>query len=210
MEDFCVYIPTYNEARTIGPLVRELKTLGARVTVIDDSSPDMTGQIAMRAGAVVHRRPEKSGLASAYIDALAMSTADYTITMDAGGTHTPAKVMELYNMRKEADIVIAQRSFHGLTWRRLLSQACGLFFLRHGIRDATCGLRCYRIDKIRSKLPLIKSKGHVFQAELLALGLLAGLSVACVEIPYLVEKDSRVRVWEMREALCLLPLLLGY
>lgn len=196
-DKFCVGIPTYNEAGTIEKLVYNLKELGAHVVVMDDSSPDNTAKFAELAGAEVISRPPKSGLASAYLDLLKSSPCRYMVTFDAGGTHRPIDALTLYRLRKSADIVIAQRRFTGVSYRRWLSFAATLGFIRYGITDVTCGLRCYDTD---IEIPTLEAKGHIFQAELLKKLLNKGYTTRQYEIPYILDTNSHVRLWEIVEA----------
>ncbi len=202
---FCVGIPVYNEAKTIGRLVHQLRTLDAHVIVLDNSSEDDTVAVADHYGAEVRSRPYQPWAATAYLNLIQHSPARYMITMDAGGTHIPEGALALFSCRHAADLILAQRQFHGLCKRRLLSLAASLPFRSYDIYDATCGLRCYdtqALDRIDFPWPYpLASKGHIFQAELLWMLLYRGLSTYTCRIPYALDGQTNIQPREIKEAL---------
>lgn len=197
--DVAVAIPTYDEHNTIFPIVRGLGDLFDAIYVIDDSLNAGTRIAAGQAGARVIRGPG-CGLAAAYLYAIRSIDAEYIITMDAGFTHPAYFVKKLATWRRAADIVVIQRKMGCTSYRSLLTSAAGMTI--GTIKDATCGARSYRRDAILPILDRVKSKGHVFQAEILYHALSGGLSVAGLNLgmPYLLEMSSRVRGWEIRES----------
>ena len=197
-----VCLPTYNERENLEPMVRALgDVLGAagRVLVIDDDSPDGTGELADRLAAelpwveVLHRG-RKEGLGPAYLAGFrhALHTdAELVLEMDCDFSHDPAAVPRLIAAAREADLVLGSRYVPGGSvgnWGRgrLLVSAGGSLYARLllgvGIRDLTGGFKCYRREVLeRIDLDAIRSKGYAFQIETTYRALRAGFRV--VEVP---------------------------
>lgn len=197
-----VCLPTYNERDNLEPMVRALAEVlpeGGRVLVIDDNSPDGTGEIADRLAAelpwleVLHR-PEKQGLGRAYVDgfhhALAEG-ADLVLEMDCDFSHDPKDVPRLIAATDDADLALGSRYVKGgqvADWgptRRAIS-AGGSFYARvllsSQIRDLTGGFKCYRRKVLETiDLDAIDSKGYAFQIETTYRAIRAGFDV--VEVP---------------------------
>src|SRR5688500_1554562 len=116
-----VCLPTYNERENLERMVRALVSLGVRILVIDDNSPDGTGEIADRlaaelAGVSVLHRARKEGLGHAYLAGFrkALSEgADLVLEMDCDFSHDPADVPRLIEAAADADLVIGSRYVHG-------------------------------------------------------------------------------------------------
>jgi dolichol-phosphate mannosyltransferase len=198
----CVCLPTYNERENLEPMLDALaRVLGPadRVLVIDDRSPDGTGELADRAAErlafvdVLHR-PRKEGLGPAYLagfrQALAAG-AELVLEMDCDFSHDPADVPRLIAAAGDADVVLGSRYVEGGTvgnWgrlRRAISAGGSLYargLLGIGVRDPTGGFKCFRRHVLEA-LPLerIASKGYAFQIETTYRALRAGFRV--VEIP---------------------------
>ncbi len=181
-----VVIPTYNEAETLEPVVARLRAAvpEADVLVVDDGSPDGTGDIADRlvaAGQAVHvlHRTEKAGLGAAYIAGFRWALAegyDVVVEMDSDGSHAPEELPRLLTALREADLVIGSRwvpggqirnwplyrqviSIGGSTYARLL--------LRFPVRDSTSGYRAFRRQVLEElKLDEVASQGYCFQIDL--------------------------------------------
>src|SRR5947209_867571 len=201
-----VVIPTYNEAANVEPIVRattdELHRLGIaehRVLVVDDNSPDGTGQIADTVAAeldtveVLHRE-QKTGLGHAYLAGFAVALtagAEWLIQMDADFSHDPKYLGELLDATNRADLVLGSRYVAGggvRDWgllRRLISRGGGLYartILGVGIHDLTGGFKCIRREVLnRIELESVRAEGYVFQIEVTYRTLLAGFRVR--EIP---------------------------
>ncbi len=200
-----VCIPTYNEVGTVEALVgavrRELDAAGidSHVLVIDDASPDGTGQIAERMAAAdprVHvlHRAEKQGIGPAYRDGFrhAMAQgADLILEMDCDFSHDPADVPRLIAAADRADLVLGSRYTQGggvAEWgliRRGISRGGCLYaqaILRTEVRDLTGGFKCFRRPVLEA-IPLdqVGGAGYVFQVEMTYRALLAGFTV--VEVP---------------------------
>ena len=182
-----VCVPTYNEreniARLIARILQELPD--AEVMIIDDGSPDGTGQIvddiASREPRVrcIHR-PGKMGLGTAYIAAFKWALErDYThcFEIDADFSHDPADLPRLLDATKEFDIAIGSRFYAGrlsiVNWplsRLILSMAATLYArVITGLKlwDCTTGYKCFRRE-VLAHLPLdkVKSEGYSFQIEM--------------------------------------------
>lgn len=199
-----VVLPTYDERETIeGVLQRLLEADGQlEVLVVDDSSPDGTGEIvrevAARDGRVtLVQRPGKQGLASAYAlgfrDALA-DGADLIVEMDADLSHRPEDLPALLRAAEDHDLVIGSRYVPGgsvKNWspvRRLLSRTANLYArvaLGLPVADSTSGYRVFRREVLDELLrPGIASEGYAFQIELALRAWRAGFSVGEVPITF--------------------------
>jgi dolichol-phosphate mannosyltransferase len=200
-----VCLPTYNERENIEPMVRALDDvfrrhdLDARVLVIDDSSPDGTGEIADRLAnefsflSVLHR-PKKEGLGPAYLAGFvwALATdADRIVEMDCDFSHDPEDLPRLLAASADADLVLGSRYVEGggtRNWglgRRLVSRFGSLYariILGVGIKDLTGGFKCFRRTVIEEiGLEQITTRGYAFQIETTYRALKAGCRV--VEVP---------------------------
>jgi dolichol-phosphate mannosyltransferase len=217
----CVCLPTYNEAENLEPMVDRLgEILGSDgiVLVIDDNSPDGTGEIADRLAAerpwvqVLHR-PRKEGLGPAYLDGFRRALeleADLIFELDCDFSHDPADVPRLAAAAAEAHLVVGSRYVRrggtknwGLL-RRLISRGGSLYaqiLLGVPIRDLTGGFKCYRREVLEAiDLDAIRSKGYAFQIETTYRALRAGFRV--VEVP-IVFTDREVGGSKMSKAIVL-------
>jgi len=196
-----VIVPTYNERANLVPLLERLLAIpDLRVLIVDDASPDGTGQIAdgyaaaNRARVQVLHRTGKRGLGLSYIDGMyvALRTdATHICQMDADLSHNPADVPRLLHAAEQADFVIGSRYVAGgriENWplhRRMLSTFANRYIraiTRLAIRDCTSGFRCWRREALE-RLPLasIRSDGYAFIVELAWEASRAGLR--CTEVP---------------------------
>ena len=183
-----VITPTYNEAENLPNLVTTLLTLplDLYVLIVDDNSPDGTGQIADDLAAVypsrvdVLHRPGKMGLRSAYLNgfqkALAGS-AQAVVQMDADFSHDPSALVSMANLLESSDVVLGSRytpggsvDKHWPFWRKRLS-AFGNYYARTilglPLHDVTTGYRMWRRETL-AHMPLerIQSNGYVFLVEM--------------------------------------------
>jgi dolichol-phosphate mannosyltransferase len=219
-----VVIPTYNEAENLEPLVRAILPALAsatgtyRVLIVDDSSPDGTGEIADRLAVeldsleVLHRT-EKDGLGRAYaagFERALAGGAELVIQMDADFSHDPAHLPALIAAAADADLVIGSRyvSGGGVTeWgalRRLLSRG-GSWYARTilgvPVRDLTGGFKCFRRDLLeRLSLTGFQTAGFGFQVEVTYRAARAGARVS--EVPILF-RDRRVGASKMSSRIVL-------
>jgi dolichol-phosphate mannosyltransferase len=217
----CVCLPTYNERENLEPMVDRLgEVFGGEgiVLVIDDNSPDGTGEIADRLAEerewvhVLHR-PRKEGLGPAYLDGFRRALelgADLILEIDCDFSHDPADVPRLVAAAADADLVIGSRYVPGggtQNWgllRRLISRGGSLYaqlLLGVPIRDLTGGFKCYRRAVLETiDLDAIHSKGYAFQIETTYRALRAGFRV--VEVP-IVFVDRQVGGSKMSKTIVL-------
>jgi dolichol-phosphate mannosyltransferase len=195
-----VCLPTYNERENLEPMLRALAPHGVRVLVIDDNSPDGTGEIADRLAqeldfvSVLHRE-RKEGLGPAYLAGFRRALADgadFVLEMDCDFSHDPADVPRLVDACKSgADLALGSRYVPGggtENWgilRRVVS-AGGSWYARVilGVRihDLTGGFKCYRRSVLETiDLDAVHSKGYAFQIETTYRTLRKGFRV--VEVP---------------------------
>jgi dolichol-phosphate mannosyltransferase len=206
-------LPTYNEAENIEAVVRasldRLEEAGGphTVLIVDDNSPDGTGQIADRLAAelapvrVLHR-PGKQGLGRAYLDGFALAlenSADLVMEMDSDFSHDPADIPRLIAAAGAADLVLGSRYVPGggiVNWgwmRRALSWggcAYARILLGLPVRDLTGGFKCFNARVLRGiDLTGVHADGYGFQIEMTYRAVRAGFTVA--EVPILF-RERRV------------------
>lgn len=214
-----VCLPTYNERENLERMVRALGAYGVRVLVIDDGSPDGTGEIADRLAAeldyvdVLHR-PRKEGLGPAYLAGFRRALADgaeLILEMDCDFSHDPADVPRLIAAAEEgADLVLGSRYVEGgaiPSWgplRRAISYGASLYarlWLRWDVRDATGGFKCFRREVLeRIDLGSISAKGYAFQIETTYRAVRAGFRVRELPITFV---DREVGGSKMSRAIVL-------
>jgi dolichol-phosphate mannosyltransferase len=223
-------LPTYDEAENIESFVvavREKLPTSAQVLIVDDNSPDGTGEIADRLAerydnvSVLHR-PGKEGLGPAYIvgfrHALAAG-AGLVLEMDSDFSHDPAYLPRLLEAAKRADLVIGSRYVPGggvAKWgalRRAISRggsAYARMVLGVGVHDLTGGFKCFRREVLEAiDLDAIQARGYAFQVEMTYRAIQLGFKVA--EVP-IVFRDRQVGSSKMdrsivAEAIWRVPLL---
>jgi dolichol-phosphate mannosyltransferase len=204
-----VVIPTFNERENIVAITRRVATAvpAAHLLVVDDASPDGTGELADELAAADDRvhvlhRAGKAGLGAAYIAGFGWGLAngfDVLVEMDADGSHSPEQLPRLLRALDGADLVIGSRWIPGgsvLDWprrRELLSRGANLYTrlaLGIAVHDATAGYRAYRrqvLEKI--DYTAVSSQGYCFQIDLAWRTLNAGFRV--VEAPITFSDRTR-------------------
>jgi dolichol-phosphate mannosyltransferase len=197
-----VIVPTYNERANLEQIASRLRTAvpDADLLIVDDNSPDGTGEAADKLAAgdarihVLHR-PAKAGLGSAYIAGFRWALErDYgvLVEIDADGSHQPQELPTLLAaLEAGADLVIGSRYVPGgtvLNWpksREVLSRGGNTYarvLLGIKVRDATGGYRAFRATALRQVgLDEVESQGYCFQIDLALRVIRAGLTV--VEVP---------------------------
>jgi dolichol-phosphate mannosyltransferase len=195
-----VCLPTYNELENLEPMLRALGDKNVRVLVIDDNSPDGTGELADRLAleldyvGVLHRE-HKEGLGPAYLAGFRRALADgaeLVLEMDCDFSHDPNDVPRLLAaIERGADLALGSRYVPGggvRNWglvRRLISAGGSLYarvLLGVEVRDLTGGFKCYRRGVLEAiDLDAVESKGYAFQIETTYRVLRAGFKV--VEVP---------------------------
>ncbi len=217
-----VVIPTYNEKDNLPALVKaifDLSIVGLSVLVIDDHSPDGTGQLADELAQkyqlqVIHRSG-KLGLGSAYrvgFEACLSAGADYILEMDADFSHDPKDLPRLIAAAEAgADLALGSRKVKGgqiigWNWQRKLYSHGAMFLARLVLglttKDITAGFRCFRATALNKiDYAHIKSNGYAFQIEMVYRLEKAGLAI--VEVPVTfpdrrlgVSKLGRQDIWE--------------
>ena len=207
-------IPTYNESENLEWIVGRLRTAqpGVDVMVVDDNSPDGTGDLADELAAadpaitVVHRT-EKAGLGAAYLNGFAVAIeAGYDVIgeMDADGSHQPEQLHRLLDALRSADLVIGSRYVPGgsvVNWpvqRLLLSRGGNLYvrlLLGITVKDATAGFRLFRRGTLEAiDLGSVRSTGYVFQTDLAYRTVSRGLRLTEVPIDFIERErgDSKM------------------
>jgi glycosyltransferase involved in cell wall biosynthesis len=180
-----VVVPTYNELANLEPILDRLRASvpGAHALVVDDGSPDGTGQLAEKLAAAEPRvhvlhRPGKAGLGPAYVAGFRWGRArgyDVLVEMDADGSHAPEQLPRLLAALDDADLVLGSRYVPGgevTDWpaHRLLLSRAGNRYTRWALRlplaDATGGFRAARASLI-DRLPFdeVASQGYCFQVD---------------------------------------------
>jgi len=200
-----VIIPTYNERENLDAIVARVRgsVPQADVLVVDDNSPDGTGELADKLATadqqiVVLHRPGKGGLGAAYLAGFGWALErGYAamIEMDADGSHQPEDLPRLLSALEGADLVIGSRWIPGGTvrnWprsREFLSRGANTYarlMLRVPVRDTTAGYRAYRAETLRAiALDTVRSQGYCFQIDLTLRAVNAGLTVLEVPITFI-------------------------
>jgi len=227
-----VCLPTYNERDNLEPMLRRLAGLlrdGDRVLVIDDGSPDGTGELADRLAAelgfvdVLHR-PHKAGLGPAYLAGFRRALADgaeLVLELDCDFSHDPADVSRLIDAVESggADLALGSRYVAGggvRDWgllRRFISRGASLYtalFLQMGVKDPTGGFKCFARRVLETiDLDRITTRGYAFQIETTYRARQAGFRI--VEVPIIFANRTSGRSKMSRaivlEAVWRVPLL---
>lgn len=218
-----VVIPTYDEIDNLAPVVARTLAVddALHVLVVDDASPDGTGDLADRLAArservhVLHRTG-KDGLGAAYLAGFAWALErdyDAVTEMDADGSHRPEQLPRLHDALAGADLVLGSRWVPGggvENWprrRELLSRG-GNWYVRRALglhlADATGGFRTFRSSALRSlDLADVQSQGYCFQVDLARRAVRSGLVVREVPIDFVDREhgESKMSGGIVREAL---------
>jgi dolichol-phosphate mannosyltransferase len=196
-----VIMPTYNERANVEAMVGRVRRAvpAADLLVVDDNSPDGTGEVAGKLAAedshvhVLHR-DRKAGLGAAYLAGFHWALDQgygVVVEMDADGSHLPEELPRLLDALAGADLVLGSRYVPGGTvvnWpksREILSRGGNTYarlMLGIKIKDATGGYRAYRADTLRKiALDEVESQGYCFQIDLAVRAIRSGLRV--IEVP---------------------------
>jgi dolichol-phosphate mannosyltransferase len=232
--DAWLILPTYDEAENIEAIVAAaLDVLGRaapgshRILIVDDGSPDGTGDIADRlagehAAVEVLHRPLREGLGPAYLAGFAHALrngAAFVMEMDSDFSHDPADLARLLAAAERADVVLGSRYVAGgevVDWgrvRRFVSRG-GSWYARVvlgvAVRDLTGGFKCFRREVLEAiDLPTVRSRGYAFQVELTHRALRRGFRVVELPIVFRDRELGRSKMsWRIAsEAAWLVPLL---
>jgi dolichol-phosphate mannosyltransferase len=199
-----VVIPTYNELENLRPLLRAVLAVDPdlHVLVVDDASPDGTGQVAEAVAretgrvAVLHR-PGKQGLGTAYVAGFRYALRrgyDRVVEMDADFSHRPIDLPRLLTAAETADVVVGSRAVPGgriVGWsplRHAVSRGGSLYarlLLGLPVQDCTSGFKCFRREALEAlDLDALRSNGYAFQVEVNYACARAGLRLAEVPIVF--------------------------
>jgi len=209
-----VIIPTYNEKENIEILIREILSLNLSldILVIDDNSPDGTGQILRNLKSkigqlqVIHR-DQKSGLASAYLKGFHYALAqgyDYIFQMDADLSHQPKFLPLLWEKLQENDLVIGSRYIEGggivgWPWYRLFLSRFASFYARTilgvSIHDFTGGFNGYKRE-VLAKIDFDKiiSQGYAFLLELKYKAVKKGFKAKEIPIVFIERRQGKSKI----------------
>src|SRR5712691_10305501 len=228
--ELLLFTPTYNEAENIRTLIGQLLKLGlpADILVIDDNSPDGTGDIV--AGMTQHhpnlklwRREGKQGIGSAHIAALRYAKSEgyrQLVSLDADYSHKPEDIPRLLELKDTYDIVVGSRfqwesSLREWNLFRRFMTHLGHFLTRTLLRlpyDTTGGLRLYRLDRITATLiDRFESRDYEFFFESLTLFHISGFDIGelPVDLPARTYGHSKMRISDLARGLSHLFLLAG-
>ena len=230
VEKALVIIPTYNEAVNLSNLVPQVLAQDGRleVLVVDDNSPDGTGQLAEALAAehprvhVLHRAA-KQGLGTAYLAGFKWGLERdyaYFVEMDADFSHDPAHLKEFLKAVQDADLVLGSRYLAGrvtvVNWpmgRLLLSYFANVYarwVTGLKIWDLTGGFKCYRRRVLEGiDLTQVRSNGYAFQIEMSVRAWRKGFKLAEIPIVFVdrTEGQSKMNRAIVREAVWMVPRL---
>ncbi len=198
-----IILPTYNEKENLAGIVHDIFSIGIKdlhIIIVDDNSPDGTGQIADNLAAkyseiqVIHR-PKKEGLGKAYVAGFKKALSDpqnkYIFEMDADFSHQPKYLPDILKKARDADVVLGSRNIPGggienWNWpRRFISWTANLvikWLLAVPIQDLTGGYKCWQRHVLEQlDLDGVESSGYNFQIELTYKAYKKGFKI--VEIP---------------------------
>ncbi len=225
-----VVIPTYNEAGNVPSIVPQVLAQDPRleILVVDDNSPDGTGQLAAAIAAkeprvhVLHREG-KLGLGTAYLTGFRWALDrgyDYVFEMDADFSHDPEHLKQFLKAIEEADLVLGSRYLGGkvtiVNWPmpRLLLSYCANVYARWvtGLRiwDLTGGFKCFRRRVLEAiDLPRVRSNGYAFQIEMSVRAWRKGFTLKEIPIVFVdrTEGQSKMNKTIVREAVWMVPRL---
>jgi dolichol-phosphate mannosyltransferase len=223
-------LPTYNEVENIEAFVAAVRAElppSAHVLIVDDSSPDGTGEVADRLAAegpglsVLHR-PRKEGLGPAYIAGFRRALAEgagLVLEMDSDFSHDPGYLPALLEASERADLVIGSRYVPGggvgdwTPLRRAISRggsAYARLVLGLSVRDLTAGFKCFRREVLEAiDLAAVTSRGYAFQVELTYRAIQLGFGVAEVPIVFRERRKGSSKMGHsiVAEAVWRVPLL---
>lgn len=224
-----VVIPTYNEKENLPRIVPEVLAQDERIQilVVDDNSPDGTGQLANQMAAqnprihVLHR-PGKQGLGKAYLAGFAWALArdyDRVIEMDADYSHNPKYLPPMLAASQEADLVLGSRYISGvnvINWpmsRLLLSYFANVYarvITGMKVRDLTGGFKCFRRTVLETiRLDAIHSNGYAFQIEMSFRAHRRNFSIKEIPIVFVDREHGQSKMSKaiVREAIWMVPKL---
>ena len=202
MEKASVLIPSYNEAKTIGQIIKSLKEKGLSVCVVDDGSTDETASLAAGQGAIVIKHEKNKGKGASLRDGfqyILKESFDTVLVMDADGQHRVDDIDNFFKKMNEtgADIVIGNRMSDASAMppvRRVTNRIMSFLISKicaHNIPDTQCGFRLIKrgvLEKVR-----LESSNYEIESELLLSAAKKGFRIESVPIKT-VYADERSRI----------------
>ncbi len=210
-----VVIPTYNEAENIEKLIKEVTQAvdGIRVLVVDDNSPDGTGEIVRKIcektpNVLLETRPGKLGLGTAYVHgfkcALSIPDVDCIFGMDADFSHSPQYLPDFIEATEKNDLIVGSRYLDGISvvnWpiRRLilsfLANAYARVITGLPIRDCTSGFCCYKREVLeRINFDAVRTRGYSFLVEMKFRAHRLGFKVGEVPIIFFERRSGQTKM----------------
>ncbi len=210
-----VVIPTYNEADNIERLIEEVTQAieGVRVMIVDDNSPDGTGEIVRKIAeknpdVLLETRPGKLGLGTAYVHgfkrALSIPDVDCVFGMDADFSHSPEYLPDFIEAMKENDLVVGSRYLEGISvvnWpiRRLIISYFANTYARVitglPLRDCTSGFCCYKREVLeRINLDAVRARGYSFLVEMKYRAYKLGFRIGEVPIIFFERRSGQTKM----------------
>jgi len=210
-----IIIPTYNEKESLPLLIEEILSvckkarINEKILIIDDNSPDGTGEIARAlqkkyASIYTYNRKSKKGLGSAYrfgFSKALQENAAFIFEIDADLSHNPRSIPRFLRAMQENDLVLGSRYIphasvkNWNTVRQCISRA-GIYYARKVLdipfTDLTTGFRCIRASKLRTiDLASIQTEGYGFQIELVHLFHQKNLRIAEIPITFIERRSGK-------------------
>ena len=210
-----VVIPTYNEAENIEKLIKEVTQAvdGIRVLVVDDNSPDGTGEIVRKIcektpNVLLETRPGKLGLGTAYVHgfkcALSIPDVDCIFGMDADFSHSPQYLPDFIEATEKNDLIVGSRYLDGISvvnWpiRRLILSFLANTYARVitglPLRDCTSGFCCYKREVLeRINLNAVRARGYSFLVEIKFRAHRLGFKVGEVPIIFFERRSGQTKM----------------
>jgi len=210
-----VVIPTYNEAENIERLIKEVTQAvdGIRVLVVDDNSPDGTGEIVRKIcektpNVLLETRPGKLGLGTAYVHgfkcALSIPDVDCIFGMDADFSHSPKYLPDFIEATEKNDLIVGSRYLDGISvvnWpiRRLILSFLANTYARVitglPLRDCTSGFCCYKREVLEQiNLDAVRARGYSFLVEIKFRAHRLGFKVGEVPIIFFERRSGQTKM----------------
>jgi len=201
--EITVLLPAYNEERSIGKTIREIKELYSdfEILVVDDGSSDNTRQEAINAGANVMRHPHNIGNGAAIKTGLRYASGDWVVMMDADGQHKPADIAKLLEHKENYDMVVGARSKGSRTsWHRDLANFIynwlASYITKFKIEDLTSGFRLVKNERVAKYIYLLPNT-FSYPSSITLAYLRSGLSIKYVPIQTLERQGkSKIKLFQ--------------
>lgn len=200
-----IIIPAYNEAKTIGKIITQIKTLYPEfeIIVINDGSKDKTVSVAKEAGAIVYNHPYNIGNGAAVKSGIRVASGDIMVFMDGDGQHEPEDIGKLLNYLPDFDMVVGARSIKD---QASLGRALGnqvynwlaTYVTKFSIKDLTSGFRAIKSKAARNFLHLLPNT-YSYPATMTLGVLRSGMSVKYIPINIRKRKTGKSNIKIIRD-----------